>query len=297
MDLLEDISMSERLLDSTLDNESFSKYSTVDLFTTEIISSYLQEDFNKNSALTVIGSGDQAFNLAFLGVKNINMFDLNVLTYYNFWFKYGMIMAFSHSEFLELNLCASSYISNYCLFKHILEKIKKYIPNEVYKYYYRIINFSYSKGYYNDYKHNGIKPLYKWFFNSDRYDSFKNMYASSKKNYEKTKYNLLTTKFTFTFGDARSIPNQLSNMFDIIILSNIADYLGNENHPLSLTDFMAYIDSFYKLLNENGILINYIYYFGKKHPIKDCLVNRKDISDGMNLVVYPQSYYLKRKKE
>ncbi len=83
---------------------NFGEYSKVYPFTNERINKQLglvNLDITKR-ALTVLSSGDHAFNLAYKGVSDIDTFDINRLTeYYALGLKRTLILESSYKEFLE----------------------------------------------------------------------------------------------------------------------------------------------------------------------------------------------------
>ncbi len=50
----------------------------------------------------------------------------------------------------------------------------------------------------------------------------------------------------------------------MILLSNIADYLSYTSTVFGTEEFLEYIESFNKLLNDEGVIINYLYNFGEE---------------------------------
>ena len=192
----------------------FSKYSKTYLFTTECIKEYLnRERFNKTKALTVLSSGDHVFNLICKDVYDIDTFDINELTYYLFYLKRAII--------LKLPLPAFKYIT-YNLGKDLekdlklLEILKDELPKDVYEYYRYI--FTYCQKYQPD----GLKKL---IWGLAIYIGNDSIYLENIKEYIKLRQKLKKAHITFTFSDVLELPNKLTNLYDIILLSNISDYL------------------------------------------------------------------------
>lgn len=262
----------------------FSSYSPCYFFTTECIRAYIEHPFvGGESALSVIGSGDQIFNLAFKGFSKVDGFDINKLTYYNFHLKKAMIMGLSFDEFVSLN---KKYWNLFRPqdFLVMFEKIKKFMPPDVYQYYKAMFSFTTDKFTFGGFM-NGSCAVY---------DELANLYANSLENYSKTQKGLENMDVNFYFGDARDIPNKVPGGYDFITLSNISDYLGNPNW-LSWLDFRQYIKSYYDLLNPNGSLVNYMY--GDYIDNSDISLNTLGL-DNIHPVDYtPESFYLVRKPE
>ena len=82
----------------------FSEYQKVYASTNENIYGYMSKlDFNgKNNALSVMASGDHAFNAALYGIKEIDTFDTNKLTiYYSLGIKRSAILKYNYKDYLS----------------------------------------------------------------------------------------------------------------------------------------------------------------------------------------------------
>lgn len=114
----------EKLLNDNL----FLGYQKVYFWTNEnILGSLEVSDLsNYQKALVVEGSGDHALNLINYGLKDITMFDINLLTeYYIFGIKIPAIMKYNYKEFLKfMEELYSSKTPN----KRIGELIIKILP-------------------------------------------------------------------------------------------------------------------------------------------------------------------------
>ena len=103
-DLEQDLKYSYQILEQVVDVTYFGEYAHNYFSTTENIGAYLSQiSFPIHRALTVIGGGDQIFNLSSFGVKSIDAFDLNRLSYYNYYLHRAMILELSYEEFLIAN--------------------------------------------------------------------------------------------------------------------------------------------------------------------------------------------------
>ena len=74
-------------------------------FTNENVSSY-SDIYNMNGAnmLTILGSGDQYFTAILNGAKNVELIDINVISWYYFVLKFTSIKYLSYEE-LIIMLC------------------------------------------------------------------------------------------------------------------------------------------------------------------------------------------------
>ncbi len=57
---------------------------------------------------------------------------------------------------------------------------------------------------------------------------------------------------------------KLKGTYDIILLSNVGEYFGSINNPLTLEEYRTFINEYYGLLNDDGLLINYLYRRGDR---------------------------------
>lgn len=262
----------------------FRKYSEGFLGTTEYIGYYLaKEQYKKDKALTVLSSGDHIFNLAFNDVKEIDAFDINRLQYFVYHLRKAMIECLSYEEFIDGNACFFSvYLDEV---GKMLEKVKKHLSEDVYEYYRKIFDFARKCG--------RLENLYNSGFNVIK----KNAYLENEDAYLSLKEKLKDIKVNLYFGNATDITDNLSGGYNIILLSNISDYLGSEKRPLTMEEFRTFIDAFYSLLSDDGILINYLYGFKDEFLIKNSIITRREISSN-NLVRIGdinQGYYRVRK--
>ncbi len=250
--LEESIAESKALLDNTFNPCFFGSYCKSYLFTTENIRGYLKTlKETPESALTVLASGDQIFNLAAMGTKRIDAFDINKLTYYFFWLKYSVIMTFSREQFIDTAF-AGFHLRTPMFLKELLNACRSNMPEDVYTFFNELIRYQNGK------KANGFEKL---LFGEQIYRRDKNIYASDEQMYKKLQKGLEQLELKFYFGDAREVPSMVDGSYDLILLSNISDYLGDNLKPLHKDEFDEYIARFYKLLNAGGTIINYLYYF------------------------------------
>lgn len=287
----EALDFSRHIVISDSNPRGFSIYSKGYFVTTECIKEYLtNEEFNKGRALTVLASGDQVFNLAFKGVRTIDAFDINKLQYYVYHLRKAMIKNLSLKEFLKANSYLYKDFSSRC-FPDILEMIKEDLPEDVYEYFRKIIEFCLEeKG-----------KLSNLFYDSCAIITLSsyNNYLSSKRAFHKLRKGLEDTEVSLYFEDATEIPKIVSGTYDIILLSNIADYLSFRIPDFNLERFNEFIVAFYNLLQPDGLIINYLY---------NVLSRRRGIINGTNITRYDlgvsnvkaidayEGYYLVRKQ-
>lgn len=271
--------------------KTFREYSKGYLATNEDIKSYLTlEKFRGKKALTVLASGDQAFNLALCGAETIDAFDINKLEYYVFWLKKAMTQVLNYSDYVK---AIGSFLSvlgiPYLL--EVLEKAKGYMPEDVYEYYRKILEFALKKG--------RLTNLYG--FVMEGFWKNRNLYLQDEASYDNLRKILRDVTINLHFGDAREIPYRLDDSYDIVLLSNIADYLGNARSFLTLEKFQEFISAYYSLLNPKGVIINYLFDLGIHYDGEEIICSSfitKDDLGSENLQHIPQTvdgYYRVRK--
>lgn len=239
----------------------FQEYSKGYLFSTEFISRYLHEiPETATRALTVLSSGDHVFNLVSHGITTIDAFDINTLSYFTFWLKFAFILNLSYGQFIHLPKIINRDSTMATFFRYI-EISKKDMPEDVYSYFWEAIRIASSLG-----VSNGLFNLYL-----PAYSSLKpsNIYLKNEQEFMRLKNVLRTLDINLYFGDAREIPDMLTGNYGAILLSNITDYLGSANDELTMTKFREYIGSFAKLLDDPGVIINYLYGLNSQELILD----------------------------
>lgn len=250
-DLNQAIFETKNIIDRNSQLGSFDEFSSVYFWTTEDISYYLMHTyFNKNKALSVIGSGDQIFNLICLGVKHIDAFDINQLTYYLYYLKRAVLLSYDYFLFKEIEH-QGFFISDFVSFRDMFLEIKSCMPKDVATYYQVILEYLNCHSTYE---------LYSLYRGGMRGVENFNFYFNDETEYLKTQENIKHAKVRFYFDDVMQIPSLVSRRYDLILLSNIYDYLclGLEGDiSQSIEHFKKYIAHFLPLLSKNGVLINY----------------------------------------
>jgi len=238
---------------------------------------------NQKSALTVLASGDQLFNLVLGGVENIETFDSNLLTeYYVFGLKKAMILALNYKEFL---IITKKLYDNATTLSEITEILQSFLPymEEKYKTFWQtIIEYNYNM---QKNSNHTLNLMHMLSINGNIIDDMDtvsfNPYLTSQENYEKLKSKLKTLKVGFKNIDASKIDKYYQDKYDIIILSNILDFFewkwGNN---WSYANLESYKKRLFQILNNDGIVfLNYIF----SSPIEELIVNssvyEEDLTD------------------
>ena len=244
----------------------------------------------KNSILTVMASGDQAFNTIFYGVKNIDTFDTNLLTeYYALGIKKSAILTFNYREYLEFYRKLLSENTSFEELSSLMNKIYNNMEGKYKKYWKDILEYNYKiqKGSKN--KINLFRMLLINITTIEDYQK-KNNYLTNELCYNKFKNNLKNAYITFKRCECQNLPDEFKKQYDYIFLSNIPDYFyerqdyGINWDENKLTNFR---NRFNRLLKKNGTLaFAYAYLFyseiSKKyhtHPIANSNVTKDDFDD------------------
>ena len=216
----------------------FDKYGRVYPFTNELIPKCLKlVDFkNKKSALTVLSSGDHAFNLVKEGIKNVDTFDINKLTeYYALGLKRAMITRYSYREFLSIaeileyqrrGIADSFYSSRFDKRKDIIKQIlfeAAYDMDKKYRDFWLSIIDSSNSGVLEE---NFIASRMFQDDFSDIVDG--NNYLTNEASYNLLKSRLGSANITFKNARILEVPQRFkSKKYDIVMFSNILDYMNN----------------------------------------------------------------------
>lgn len=250
INLEEALSASKSLVYGPFFSKGFSEYSRVYFVTSECIKDYLaMTNFAKDRALTVLSGGDQVFNLIASGMHSVDTFDINRLTYFVYHLRKAMIKTYDPSNFEKANQTFTS--ANYTTSERsiILDEVKPHLPEEVYEYYRHMLEFC---------SGNPLVNFESLYFYGGSEAFLRNNYLGNEQIYQKLQRSLDDVEVTFNFSDAKTLPEELSSTYDIILLSNITDYLSYNPYS-GISEFHAFIGSYYKLLSPDGTLINYFY--------------------------------------
>ena len=236
-----------------------SNYSKVWYGTTETIREYVEvldwKDVSR--VLTVCSSGDHLFNLINQGIKKVDSFDINPLTYPYFKLRKAIMLANDYKNFYKflgkLSIYSSSEKEEYQLFssaKEFIDKPYDYFWEELYQENLRT-NI-----------HNITVPSLLANMCTNYIDPttsrLRNKYYANEAEYEKTKNNLKNTEITFECTDVRNLPNVFKEKYDKIFLSNITDYFEINTSGKDIYKYT--VENLKPLLSNNGeLLAAYVY--------------------------------------
>lgn len=236
------------------DDDSFGCFSKMYSMTTENLYGFLKNiDLKDKKVLTVNGSGDQLLNAYLLGAKDVTCFDINPNSFCNTKLKIAAIKNLCFNDFLSFfNVhkfgSFSMYGSlDYRLFEKLVPHLDKDTIN-LYSLFYQKIGGNIFNSIYHNY-----------------YDSLNKLSKISgymnQKSYNELVNKLDSVELKFIESNIVSLKDKLKDeKFDIILLSNISDYIVELFDTNALVKFRSLTDSLMENLNDNGLIqVGYIY--------------------------------------
>lgn len=271
--IIEELINLKNVISRKHDDTSFSKFSPSFVFTTENISGYLNQlDVEGKDLLVPCASGDHSFEALIKGASSIDMFDINAYAYHVMQLKVAAIKTLSQEDFFNFFLKNSSERKNtYDIFNKevYLNKIRTELPthsrnfwDQIYKLFKSGENICKSKLLINT---NGNGKSYTRLLDYLRDD-----------NYELLKeklYKLDEKNVTFFNYNVAYLPDVLRKKYDLILLSNIQDYMQYTywiSNDESLKKYRSFVDNdLSKFLNEYGKIVSeYHYYYDSESCAK-----------------------------
>ena len=226
-------------------------------------------DFNEKEIFSVLGSGDQAFNLINRGASRVDLFDRNNNTFYYFYLRLWAIKYLNLYYFKEWD---SDTINNL---------LKKVDPSDI----------------------NENKALYfwKWMIRSSLFDNCWSL--SFIRDYSYMQYNtindigclskLLESK-SFKFDNIDLTDRiKFEKKYDYVVLSNIVEWLDKSNND----EICNFSHNIYDLLRNDGIAIcSVLRRNSRDKRARDVLCNDFDIHKfNCDENTYYPGYYLTKK--
>ena len=253
----------------------FEEYSPFYKSTNEYIKGYvnLYDMSNYDSALTVLSSGDHAFNLIHAGIMDIDTFDCNKLTeYYALGLKRAMILKYTYREYLKV---MSAIICDHLSFDEEIEMINDLLPfmDEEYRLYWKsIVNFAISSQKLNRNKENVLQLLSRFEISMPLY---LNSYLNDVESYNLLKARLGKANISFACLDAFHLGDDTGKTYDVIMLSNILDYFSKVyGYGWKYSQLQEYESKLLPILKENGIaFLTYIFKYSKDLTYRPIIQN------------------------
>ena len=238
-------------------NGFFKGYSMLYSMTTENISDFInQYDLKNKRVLTVAGSGDQRLNCLLRGASEVICFDVNPLAELQLRLKNTAIKELSHEDFLKffgVRKAKANKNNSNMLDKEIYSKLRGYLDEDVSLFYDFVIR---------KFRANPVGKVYTDFESDYSYKRMKKVsnYVS-KDNYMRMPEIIDGREINFLNANVFDLPDMLyGEKFDMILLSNISDYIhyfyGNDHMVM----YKEIIDRLVDNLYDGGIIqVGYIY--------------------------------------
>ena len=208
----------------------------------------------KKSALTVLGSGDQAFSLALNGFQKIDTFDINKLSeYLVFGLKKALILKYDYAKYLKFLTLVSKDAFSLEELTAIINNLLPLMAGNYRLFWQELIKYNESLQQNNIEDLNLIQML--------TLDSYKPVnkqnipYLVNEKKYEALRHKLNEVEFSFQGTPGVLVPDTFESKYNVIILSNILDYFTScWGTSWTINDLQPYVDSLLEMLKKNGLL-------------------------------------------
>lgn len=221
--------------------------------TNENLGYFADLDIAGKDTLTVTGSGDHAFNLAFFGAKSVETFDINHLTFLAFDLKKNALLHLTRKEFI-------AFYSAPLFKKSLYSKVSPYLRPQTRAVFDIIVSteraFESCVAESYDCSNNIVKN---------------NPYMMSEATYKEMQNRLKNLKSPIV---NRHCPvNKLSRLFgpkDVVILSNILHYSLNNSYDSadfnlgSRENSINFLRSLNGVLNDSGV-VSLLYMYNKSN--------------------------------
>ena len=244
---LEDLKQIRDRIKTGIISYDFEEYAAFYSFSNEHINKkYSQIDFaNYHTALTVLSSGDHAFNAIYKGIDVVDTFDVNRLTeYYAIGFKKRAIECLTFEQFCTLYSKRDRMDLEDEVIKNMDDDYKKFW--EAYKYELKCLGE----------ENQTILSILYWtkeIMYPHGYDY--NAYLNDEQTYKYLQKRLEVAKITFSQADITELPTKFGT-YDFIELSNILNYqyrIFSNNVKNNTTKLVA--DIYDRNLNDFGKML------------------------------------------
>lgn len=203
----------------------------------DLVHMYKKVDFNDKKVLTILGSSDQLFTARFLGAKDVESFDKNILTKYYYYLKMWSI---KYRKCLYPNIFDKRWMYD------LLKKVKPLNEEE------KIAKIFFVRHLTDNTR------LSSLFYNIDMQPEGSTIYKNGSELLEYTNDKLIFYNYDL-FKD-----NNFQKKYDILIISNILDWARNDIQKLKKAK-----ENIDKLLNDNAIVLCSTFYPFEKNIEKD----------------------------
>ncbi len=207
----------------SLTERKFGRFAQLYAFTTENIAGYFHNlDLENARVLTVCGSGDHIVNAHLRGAEQVTSFDVNILAKLFSELKIAALQKLSFDEFKDFFLleCLDNEYNNRALDIDVYRRLRGLISDEAVSFFDRA---------YGVFSQDGSQLRKSSLFNT-RHDKNElklmcNPYLKNSEQYETAKARIAGKEWNWINSDVVGLERELREAeFDIILLSNIADY-------------------------------------------------------------------------
>lgn len=197
-------------------------------FTNENIASYNElYNFSNAKVLSVLGSGDQYFMSILYGADEVELYDIEPLTWDYFILKFFAIKTLDYEEFYDYFVTKQLNDNNY--FNRIIANMPTEFVNMLYK------------------KNNNLSSMVTYIDTAPiDYDNGTIIPYLKKEKYYKLQEKILNKDLPkFYNSDFKNLPEKLSDKsYDIILASNIFYWMYLDNEQDNITEFKSILDKF-----------------------------------------------------
>ena len=199
-------------------------------FTNENLSSYQNlYNFDNATVLSVLGSGDQYFSSLLYGAKEIELYDCNFSTWDFFLLKYYGILTLNYEAFYDF------FVRKQLDDLNQFYKLLTYLPQDTAK---RLTNLQK--------KYQKLSHVLYLDMIDDKYHSGRVIPYFDEQEYYRLQTILRNEKIPkFYLSHLQSLPYMLeNNCYDIILTSNIFDWLYSELAENSIEEYKTLLNKF-----------------------------------------------------
>lgn len=233
----------------------FSEYQRVYKDTNENIDSYmrLMDLEGKRNALTVLASGDHAFNLVYHGILDIETFDTNRLTeYYSLGLKRAAILKYDYYSYLCF---MRKIVDRKTSLEELTELVKglfSFMDSKMCLYWQGVIEYNYKIQKHQEQPLN-LFQMILINIQKEQMAIAKNTYLKDLASYNKFQENLKRAHISFQCCDCMILDSVFKCQYDFLFLSNIADYFDKSFGLYWKYDKLKeYEKRLLKIMKENG---------------------------------------------
>lgn len=281
MGVYDDIKIAKDIIIGEKNNKKktiFHSNSAIYKFTNENIGGYYDLlNLNNKKILTVCSSGDHILEAILRDAKKIDCFDISIYTKYFMNLKLSAVLTLEYYDFVKYFFHTSNFFDIFS--ETTYSKIRKYLEKIDFN---SLLFWDMIYNYFDGYKIYSSKLFEPNTFDVDIFANKKSSYLN-KDNYYILKNKLeeylsINNKIIFYQSNITNLHNIIKDKYDIIISSNISNYINNMYEKDGYIKFYNLIvNELDSCLNIEGIIQAAYSYFD--HPqeyfVLHCLQNRQ----------------------